>query len=244
MQEARQDGTALKRMRDLGMELHAIEFAALVRHRGDRASGIVGDDFEARRQTGDLIAVTHPHVEQSMSFGVAAVLNVAEERRVAASAHLGIAELAHDTHLHLAAQLFGHRLHAIADAQYGYTELEHGLRRMRRAARIGRRMPAGQNHAFRSEAANETVAHIPGMDLAIDFALTHTARDQLRVLRAEIENQNLVVSRRLYGAGWSSQRLHRVTLHSSPFIRFIPLDSWVLPSRFERHERATPARRP
>ena len=49
-----------------------------------------------------------------------------------------------------------------------------------------RMMPFGAN------ARTVGVAHVPGMDLAIDAAFAHAARDQLRVLRAEVEDQDAV----------------------------------------------------
>jgi hypothetical protein len=52
---------------------------------------------------------------------------------------------------------------------------------------------AGQDDSARRELANEAVAHVAGMNLAVDPRLAHAARDQLRVLRAEIEDQDLFV---------------------------------------------------
>ena len=96
VREAREDRRALLRVRDLGMELHArrsrrdSSAIAAIAHASDDA-----DQRESRRQRGDLVAVAHPHVEQAVAFGVAPVLDVAEQRRMAARAHFGVAELAH-----------------------------------------------------------------------------------------------------------------------------------------------------
>ena len=47
-------------------------------------------------------------------------------------------------------------------------------------------MPRGAN------ARTVGVAHVPGMDLAVDAAFADAARDQLRVLGAEVEDQDAV----------------------------------------------------
>ena len=38
--------------------------------------------------------------------------------------------------------------------------------------------------------------HVGRMDLAVDLRLAHAARDQLRVLRAEIEDEDVLVAMR------------------------------------------------
>ena len=73
----------------------------------------------------DLVAVAHPDLEHAVALGRAEVLDAIEQRRVAARAHFGIAELAHLARLHLAAELLRHGLHAVADAEHRHAELEH-----------------------------------------------------------------------------------------------------------------------
>ena len=53
---------------------------------------------------------------------------------------------------------------------------------------------ARQDDAPRRERADERVVHVPGMDLAIDVRLAQAARDQLRHLRAEVEDQDAGVA--------------------------------------------------
>ena len=48
---------------------------------------------------------------------------------------------------------------------------------------------------FGAKLADEVVADVVGMDLAVDVRLAQPARDQLRVLRAEIEDQDPGVGR-------------------------------------------------
>lgn len=121
---------ALECVRYLGVELHGVEMARFVGHRRDRRRVIAADHLEARRQFGDLVAVAHPDIEQTMALFVGPVLDVAEQRRVAARADLGITELPLARAFDLAAQLLCHGLHAIADAEHRHTEFKHALRRM------------------------------------------------------------------------------------------------------------------
>ncbi len=89
-----------------------------------------GDELEAVGQLRDAVAVAHPHVEQAVAFDADAILDVAQQLAVAARADLGIAELVHVARLDGAAELRGHGLHAVADAEHGHAELpDHVLRR-------------------------------------------------------------------------------------------------------------------
>ncbi len=195
VREAREDRRALLRVRDLGMELHRVEAARRIGHRRDRARVAAPDHAESRRQRGDLVAVAHPDVEQPVALRVAAVLDAGEELRVSARAHLRVAELAHAARLDRAAELRRHRLHAVADAEHRHALRPHGGRRARRVA-VGHAVRAAREHdALRREAADEIVADVVRMDLAVDVRLAQAARDQLRVLRAEVEDQDPGVRR-------------------------------------------------
>ena len=190
VREAREDRRALLRVRDLGMELHRVEAARRIGHRRDRACVAAADRRESRRQRGHLVAVAHPDVEEAVPFGVAAVLDAGEELRMSARADLGIAELAHAPGLDRAAQLRRHRLHAVADAEHRHALRPHGVGRARRVALGHAVRPAREHDALRREAPHEVVADVVRMDLAVDVRLAQAARDELRVLRAEIEDQD------------------------------------------------------
>jgi hypothetical protein len=162
---------ALPGMRDLGMELHRVEPARLVGHRGDAASRRRADQREAFRHGGDLVAVTHPHVEKTVAFRIRPVLDVAKERRVAARPNLGVTELAHVAALDRAAQLRGHRLHAVADAEHRHALRPHRRRRARRVALGDAVRAARQDDAFRRELADECIVDVERVNLAIDVEL-------------------------------------------------------------------------
>ncbi|ENO87654.1 cytosine deaminase [Thauera linaloolentis 47Lol = DSM 12138] len=184
---------ALDRVRDLGVELHAVEAACLVRHRGDRGRVVAADELEARRQLGDLVAVAHPYVEQAVALGVGPVLDALEQLRVAACAHFRVAEFALAGAFDLAAELAGHGLHAVADAKHRHAELEHRLRCAPVLGFVHRIGTAGQDHALSTEAAHEFVRHVEGMKLAVHLLLAHTACNELGDLGAEVEDEDFLV---------------------------------------------------
>ena len=68
---------------------------------------------------------------------------------------------------------------------------------------------------FGAECADVVVAHVPGMDLAVDADLAHAPRDQLGVLRAEVENQDPMG----VDVGVRSRRRARAALAASCAIR-------------------------
>jgi hypothetical protein len=99
----------------------------------------------------------------------------------------------------------------------GTPSVEHLLRRARRPASVvdsgppERMMPRG-----RSRDLGGIV--VPGPDLAVDADLAHAARDQLGVLRAEIEDQDLVA---VWMIRWMGQS-HRIvysTVHCTHLLQ-------------------------
>ena len=134
VREAREHARPLSGVRDLGMELHGVEAARLVRHRRDRARRRGADQLEPGRQRGDLVAVAHPDVEEAVAFDVRAVLDALQQRRMAARADLGVAEFAHVPALDRAAELRRHRVHAVADAQHRNAQRPRCRRSARRVA--------------------------------------------------------------------------------------------------------------
>ena len=80
----------------------------------------------------------------------------------------------------------------LVPAEHRRAEFEHGRRRSgRRLAGHGLRS-ARQNDAARTERAYLGVAHVPGMYLAVHAELAYAPRDQLRVLRTEVDDQDPV----------------------------------------------------
>ena len=190
--EALDQPRTLQRVRDLGVELHGVVTARLVRHRGERRIRRRRHWHEARRQRVDAVAVAHPHVEHGAARAVGVVAQAVEQPARRADGDLRVAELAMIGRRDAATELLRHGLHAVADAEHRHAGLEHRRGRARRLG-VGHRLgAAGEDDAARAERADVGVAHVPGVDLAVDARLAHAARDELRVLGAEVEDQDPV----------------------------------------------------
>ena len=190
--EALEHARALQGVRYLRMELDRVVAARFIGHRSQRCVGRGSYRCETRRNLFDPITVAHPDVEHRAALGVAVIGQLIEQPARRGDGHLRVAELTVIGAGDAAAELLRHGLHAVADAQHRDAGFKHGLRRLRwLRIRHGLR-PARQDDAARAEGANVGVAHVPGMDLAVDAAFADTARDQLRVLGPEIEDQDAV----------------------------------------------------
>ncbi len=178
---------AARRVRDFRMELHAVPAARIVGHRGDRQIIRGRRRHETRRNGGDAIAVRHPHVELATVRAESLPQFVLARQRDARRA-----EFARVPAFGFAAELRGHRLHAVADAEDRHAAVVHRLRRARRIFFRRRLRPAGQDDSLRREFGDRGRIVIPRPDFAVDADLADAPRDQLRVLRAEIEDQDFV----------------------------------------------------
>ena len=192
VQEACIEPRALLGVGDLGMELQRVEAPRFVGHAADGQVGGRGDDLEPGRELGDAIAVAHPDIEQAVAFGVHAVFDALQQSGVTAGADLCIAELVHRARLDATAQLRGHGLHAVADAEHRHTQRPDGLGCGGRALLRDGLGAAREDDALRIEGPHRLIACVPGVDLAVDAELAHAARDELRVLRPEVEDQDTV----------------------------------------------------
>src|SRR5205823_778727 len=85
----------------------------------------------------------------------------------------------------------GHELQPVADAEDRQVQLEDLRVDYRGAGLLDAVGAAGENDALRSEGADLLERHRAGMELAIDVQLADPSRDQLRVLRPEVEDQDL-----------------------------------------------------
>ncbi|MNU46932.1 hypothetical protein D3C71_358050 [compost metagenome] len=190
MHETAEHGLALHRVRHFRVELHAVELALFIGHGGDRAARGVAHQLEAWRHFQHLVAMAHPHFQHAVAFVGNEVGDTVEQLGVAAGTHFGVAEFAYQAVFHLATQLGRHGLHAVADAQHGHAQLEHGLRRTRRVAVQGGIVAARQDHAGGAIVAHELVADVIREDFGKHAGIAHAAGDQLGDLGTEIENED------------------------------------------------------
>ena len=186
--EVAQQLRAVRRVHDLGVELHAVEAPRVVGDGGERRALAAADAAEAGRQ-----AVTRsPWLIHTCSRAPCSQTpwNSAQSSVTSTKAR---PNSRWSRALHLAAELRAHRLLAVADAEHRHARLEHDRRAARGASSSvtlagppERMMARGANAAMRAGLGVERP------DLAIDAALAHAPGDQLRDLAAEIEDQHAV----------------------------------------------------
>ena len=179
---------AVGRMRDLGMEHQAVIAARLVGDQRERRIFGGADARKSRRQPGDAVAMAHP---DDMAF--AGFPEALEQRAGRADGDFRPAEFAMMAALHFAAELLGHRHLPVADAEHRHARREDRLRRAR-TARVGHGGgAAGEDHRLGLHFRKGALGALERRDFAIDARLAHAARDQLRELAAEVDDQQLVV---------------------------------------------------
>ncbi len=134
--------------------------------------------------------MAHPDIQLRLAAVVAQAL---EQCIRVDHVHLGVAEFALVSGFGGTAQLRGQGLHAVADAEDRQAAVEHFLRRGRGARQRGRFRATGQDDALGAKRRDLGRVVVPGPDFAVDAQLADAAGNQLRVLRAEIEDEDLVV---------------------------------------------------
>ena len=186
--EIPQQVRARRRVHDLRMELDAVKAPGLVGDGGEGCPLAGADDPEPFGQGNHPVAVAHPHL-----VGLARLPDPVEQPRSSASTlHRRPAELAMVGGFDGTAQDIDHGLLAIADAEHRQAELEDDWRRGGRAFRRHRGRAAGQDNGRRAELADRRFADTERVNFRIDAGFPDPAGDQLRHLRAEIENQDAV----------------------------------------------------
>jgi hypothetical protein len=187
--ETLHDRLPLKRVRDFRVELHSVKPPLAVLHGRQWRVAAARRRFEARRQRLHSIAVAHPDLEERRP-----ALGVAEPAQQPGVSRLDlrVTEFTVRRCFDRPAKFGGHGLHAITDPEDGHTHLKDRVRDARRVLEVHRLRSAGQDNAGRLESRNGFVAHVPGMDLRVHATFANSARDELGVLTAEIENQQPV----------------------------------------------------
>ena len=188
MDKVRDQPGAIGRVHNLKMELHGIVAALFVSDGGERRILRHGDATEALRQFGDTIAVAHPH-----RIAATRLPHALEQGGGLRHLKLGAAELSMVARLDLATELHGHDLLAVTDTKHRHTGFEDRLRRTRRALIGHRAGAAGQDHCLGMQLREGAFGRLERRYFAINAGFTHPARDELGHLRAEVDDQHLVV---------------------------------------------------
>ena len=91
---------------------------------------------------------------------------------------------------HFAAQLVHHELQAVADAEHRQSEMQDAVVGRRRVGVIDRRWPARQYDARRMIALDLVQRSVARQDDGEDVEFADAARDELRILGAEVEDDD------------------------------------------------------
>ena len=187
--EIAQQRRTLRRVHDLEVELGGVELPSLVRDHRNRRIGRGADHAEAHGQPGHAVAVAHPD-----RIALALAPHALEQGRILGHQHLGTAELAVMPALDQAAELLRHRLLAVADAEDRHARDVDLGRRKRRVRLEHRGGSARQDHALRPQRPERLLGFLERHDLAIDSFFADPPCNELGHLRAEIDDENLVVA--------------------------------------------------
>ena len=180
--EVAQDGSSLLRVVDLGMKLHGV---VLARGILEGRLGVRGlrDKLEARRKLLGFVAVRHPDVQRAGE-------TLEEGAVVAQEFDVGVSVLALVAGTDLAAQLLRHEVQAVTDAEHGHSEMQHLLVGRGRVGVIDGRRASGEDDAGGRIALDFFQRGGAGEDDGEDVLFADAARDELRVLRAEVEDDD------------------------------------------------------
>ena len=203
--EVADDLRPVGRVRDLRVKLNA-KHARVVRHRRDRRIVRIGDSAEARRNSADTVAVAHPNADLAVQ--------PVEEVAGRVLANDGEAVLALARGLDAPPKLMRQQLHAVADAQHRNAAVERPRLRERRALRIDRRRPPGEDDALEVQSRDGVPGRVGRNEFAIDVLLADAPRDEPAVLRAVVNDGDRL---RLQGRGRDSRRT--LALRVLPLLR-------------------------
>jgi hypothetical protein len=175
----------------------------------DRVRRIFGHriDPETLRQARDAIAMAHPY-----RIAAARLPHAVEQGAGFQDLDIRPAEFGRVSALDLAAKLLTQGLLAVADGEDRNAACEN-FRWRARASRFGnRRRAAGQDHRLRLQPREGFARLRERVDFAVDTRLAHAPRDQLRDLRAEVDDEDEVMGHgascgaKSAGAQWCGER--------------------------------------
>ncbi len=171
-----------RRVVHLGMELHRPDAALLVGDSGQRVLRH-GHAAKSRRQLLGFVAVAHPHLDRRRQPGKqlrCAVFNL----------DFGMTVLALRRRAHLAAQVMHDEVQPVANAERRHAHRQHARVGIRRVGIVHRRRPARKNQADRLVGFDFAQRRSAGQHHGKNILLADAARNQLRILRSEIEDDD------------------------------------------------------
>jgi signal transduction histidine kinase len=170
------------RVGDLGVELNGEKAALSILHGGHRNSLSPGRDPETRWRSHDGVGVAHPHCLLGSQ--------VDQEHAGVLDGETGPAVLPSARRAHLTPQGPGHQLLPVTDPEHRDPEPEHPGVDVRRARLVHRGWASGEDDPGRAAGQQIENGRVVGNDLRVDVTLADPARDELRILGPEVDNQN------------------------------------------------------
>ena len=198
-----QERRAMRRVDYLGVKLDTVEATPIVGDGGERCRLGAGDHAEAVRHCSHRVAVAHPHL-----LARADLPDAIEECARFDDVKVSPPELALGRGDDATAQRCAHGLLAVADAQKRNAELKNAFVRPWRLRLRERCGATREDDAVRRHALDLGRRRGKGSDFAIDPSLAHAPGDQLRDLRAKVEDENVLVHRAPPRAEHFSARLN------------------------------------
>ncbi|OIQ75598.1 hypothetical protein GALL_427340 [mine drainage metagenome] len=175
---------------NLRVELHRIEVPCRVGGNRKRRVGRGAVHLKPRRDFADMVSVRHPYQLASLSEPARQHRQLGVSWRDKGAAKLGGAVATFD----LAAKAMHHHLLAVANSQDRHAERENRGWRHWRALGKDRGRAARKYHRLGGEVLEEGIRDLlERMNFAIDVQFPQAARDQLRHLRAEVDDQKAVM---------------------------------------------------
>jgi hypothetical protein len=164
----------VRRVHHFEVELGPVELARVVGDHGDRRVGGSRDHAKTGRRLCHPVAVTHPH-----RIFLTDTPHILEQGAVLGDLYFGTPELAMMTAFDLAAELQGHRLLAVADAENGHAGLVERGRGERSAGFEHGSRAAREDDALRLHRRQGGLCLLVGHDFRIHLLLAHAPRDEL-----------------------------------------------------------------
>ncbi len=176
---------ALFRMGHFRMELGRVKFPVRVFHGSHRTDRCMGRNGKAFRDGRDIIGMAHPD-----AGGIADICK--QSGILTVNGHDSMTVLTGGGCFDRTAQLIGHQLGSVADAQHRNAGFEKICRISRGLGVINTVGAPCQNNAFGTHGQQPVQAGGIGMNLAIYFAFPDPAGDQLFILSSEIQYNNQI----------------------------------------------------
>ncbi len=180
VEEVLQDLLPVRRVHDLGVELHPVQPLGTVLERGDRRRRRGRRDRRSFGGSGDRVPVAHP--DGLLRRQVVEELGI---RRLEAR----LPELGDPGPLDCTPEVPRHQLHPVTDPERRHAELEDPGVEVGSIVAVHRGRPAGENEG-RGVSPRDLVRGQPVADeLRVHARLAHAPRDQLAVLATEVDDE-------------------------------------------------------